>query len=258
MPMHVELHDQLVAHGHALASRLGRLESECAHHDSLRKSGLGVRAASPALANLISETRENLASIEATLHRMALGRFEICARCGAGIAEDRLAAAPHLDTCDSCSARARTGLLAEVSAQHTGVRRLLESIVELVDRVASDEPASLYPTGRTGAVLALLGDLEYELTLHFATEERGGYIAEAVAIAPRLARDAAALQAEHPGLQRAASELTETARQAGRSHAHWRELRDPLMAFARELLDHEGRENELISHAWTEDEGGDG
>ncbi|MBW2268304.1 MAG: hemerythrin domain-containing protein [Deltaproteobacteria bacterium] len=258
MPTHVELHDQLVAHGHALAGRLGRLEGERAHQDSLHASVGSVRPARPALDGLIVEMREELAHVETTLHRMAVGTFGLCAGCGAEIPGERLATSPHTEHCDACESPSPAPSLAEVSAQHTDVRRLFASILDLVDGIAADDESSQGSSGRAGAALTLLADLENELTRHFALEERGRFLAEAVAAAPHLTSRATALEAEHASLQRAAAEISEAARQAGRSHPSWRALRRRLGAFSLELLRHEDEENALIAHAWLDDEGGGG
>ena len=258
MPAHVALHDQLVAHGHLLSSRLGRLESECAHQDSLHASSGGARAASTALDPLMGAARGELAHIEATLHRMAVGSFGCCVHCCAGISDEHLAASPHTEPCDACEPRPGMGPVAEVSAQHVSILRLLAGIVELVDGFAADEDPSPCSAGRTGAALTLLADLESELARHFVLEERGGCLSAATAAAPHLASQAATLQAEHAGLRHAAAGLAEAARQAGHSHAQWRALRQRLAAFSAKRLAHEEAENEILARSWLDDEGGGG
>ena len=71
---------------------------------------------------------------------------------------------------------------------------------------------------------SLLGELEERLPRHFATEERAGFLSEAVNQAPRLSRRADELRAE-------------------------------CRRFTEAYHDHESRENALIHEAWTEDIG---
>jgi RNA polymerase-binding transcription factor DksA len=56
-------------------------------------------------AALLEQAREQLASVDAALDRLAAGRYGVCDRCGQPIGEDRLAARPAALTCVRCAAR---------------------------------------------------------------------------------------------------------------------------------------------------------
>lgn len=96
----------------------------------------------------------------------------------------------------------------------------------------------------------LLGVLE----THFAAEEEGGYFAEAIAVAPRLSRQASVLEAQHPELlDRLGSLLSavdgdDFPASARARHEEFREA----------LLEHESAENDLLYDAFETDLGGDG
>jgi DnaK suppressor protein len=58
-------------------------------------------------AALLEAAREQMAAIDASLGRLADGRYGVCERCGRPISEARLAARPAAVTCIECASRRR-------------------------------------------------------------------------------------------------------------------------------------------------------
>ena len=59
------------------------------------------------IAALAAQAREHLAAIDAALHKVDSGIYEICDKCGEPIGEERLAARPASLTCVRCAGTRR-------------------------------------------------------------------------------------------------------------------------------------------------------
>ncbi len=100
-----------------------------------------------------------------------------------------------------------------------------------------------------------MGELEAYLVSHFQLEETGGYMSEALRLAPRYHARAENLREQHETLACQMRALCELAKISGPSREAWSELERRLARFARELLAHERAENELTSQIFLEDIG---
>jgi iron-sulfur cluster repair protein YtfE (RIC family) len=105
-------------------------------------------------------------------------------------------------------------------------------------------------------MLRLLRKLEHLLPEHFEYEEAGGYLAEALAAAPRMTRRAQRLRREHDGFSAKLAALADRAREAGESPGCWKALAAGVRKFTYKLRRHELEENSLIQEAFTNDLGG--
>lgn len=54
---------------------------------------------------LAGRLRQTLADVDAAERRLAAGEYQVCERCGATIADDRLRALPTVRTCRDCAGR---------------------------------------------------------------------------------------------------------------------------------------------------------
>jgi iron-sulfur cluster repair protein YtfE (RIC family) len=134
-----------------------------------------------------------------------------------------------------------------ILAQHQELKALLARIDEALAAREATIP-------QVGELLAELGD---RLVKHFATEEDGGYFAEALAHAPQLVSKANRLLAQHPMMQSRAEQIvaeTESLPPGG-ADAWWEETSRRFRAFRDELLRHETRENALLQEAYSRDIG---
>ena len=55
------------------------------------------------VATVVADAQDRLAAVERALARLAAGDYRRCARCGAPIGEERLAARPTTDRCVRCA-----------------------------------------------------------------------------------------------------------------------------------------------------------
>jgi hypothetical protein len=95
--------------------------------------------------------------------------------------------------------------------------------------------------------------LREHLGHHFAQEEAGGYLEEALLAAPRLATTADRLLAQHPLLLRKCCETVDKLRQAPADAALRRRMREEFLDLRRKLLEHERGENALMQEAFHVD-----
>jgi hypothetical protein len=99
--------------------------------------------------------------------------------------------------------------------------------------------------GRREVIVERLSDLRTQLAAHFAREEEGGYLEEAVIRVPRMTPELLRLEREHPSLL---AELDELIRKAatiapGKTMTGFRE-------FQRRLTAHENAENRVMAEGF--------
>lgn len=126
-------------------------------------------------------------------------------------------------------------------AEHKRLHRML--------RVARN--AIMPPSSATGNVPAadigkLLGDVRGELQHHFAQEEEGGCLEEAVSRCPSLSGEARRIEAEHPQLMESIDRLIAQARDADRSVQARLAIARQFDELCAQLNAHEGAENALL------------
>ncbi len=138
----------------------------------------------------------------------------------------------------------------EVQHQHLGA--VLDSLAASLGTVA-ERPDDV---GTRVEMLRLLRKLEHLLPEHFEYEEAGGYLAEALAVAPQLTRRAQRLRNEHSWFVTKLAALANRARDAGESPGSWKALAAGVRKFTYELRNHELKENSLVQDAFTYDTGG--
>ena len=100
--------------------------------------------------------------------------------------------------------------------------------------------------------LIALRDLMRE---HFAQEEAGGYLEEALSHAPRLGPQAARLERQHPQLLARISDVCELARKRHDDPSAWPAIHENARGAIKELLAHEAGENQLVQQAFNVDLG---
>ena len=137
----------------------------------------------------------------------------------------------------------------ELEVQHESLGAVLDALAASLGAVAA-RPDDV---GTRVEMLRLLRKLEHLLPEHFEYEEAGGYLAEALAAAPRLTRRAQRLHEEHSGFSAQLVALADRAREAGESPGSWEALATGIRKFTYELRRHELEENSLIQDAFTDD-----
>jgi len=130
--------------------------------------------------------------------------------------------------------------------EHSHLNQLL---LEIGHDVAALDKAS-DRTEPLGHVAKRLSDLRQQLQKHFAEEETGGCMEEAVARCPTLSESSKGILAEHLQLDRMLEQLVEqTPNRAGSSADVQRDFQD----FAKKLHEHEGAETRLLQMAFGAD-----
>jgi hypothetical protein len=137
-------------------------------------------------------------------------------------------------------------------AEHveTEHRHLCRSIHDL--RRAFDAPAETASISvLVAAVLPKLMAYRDEMLAHFALEEEGGYMEEAVARVPSLSQNADKLMAEHKPLMAALERLIARLQKASLSASEWSECRTDFAKFAEQAATHEANENWLLHEGFN-------
>ena len=140
----------------------------------------------------------------------------------------------------------------ELDAQHQKLSGVFVEMIGWTQRV----PNSNDQCDSHTELLRLIAEAEQLLPAHFAFEEAGGYLSEALAVAPRLSRRAAALQRDHGKFAARFAKLATFARELRETDEGWDYLGVAIREFSRELRFHELEENQLVQEAFLDDLGG--
>ena len=97
--------------------------------------------------------------------------------------------------------------------------------------------------------------LRDSLADHFEVEERDGYLAPALDVAPRFTRQASELQRQHQQFLEVLDRFIEQLQTCDSSIRCWQDARQEFEDFLDQLLEHERAENTIVQSAFTEDLG---
>ena len=131
-------------------------------------------------------------------------------------------------------------------------RKLMGQIGELRQWWSELDELGTPKYGEMGTRLKLLREI---LAEHFREEENGGYLAAALAVAPRFQREAEELCAQHPDFLASLDQFVASLVEAESGMQSWQEVRDQLEHFLSELRRHEARENAVVQSAFGDDIG---
>ncbi|MGD9648040.1 MAG: hemerythrin domain-containing protein [Pirellulales bacterium] len=137
----------------------------------------------------------------------------------------------------------------QVKAEHYGLEQLLH---QLEDAFAAAR-GNGWPTKAIPQLVKLLTDLREEIERHFAQEEVGGYMEEALSLAPRFSGQAQALLKQHGELSQAVRALLAKTRDP--KLVDWSGLHAELQTLLKKLKAHEAGENRIVEAAFNEDLG---
>jgi hemerythrin-like domain-containing protein len=105
-------------------------------------------------------------------------------------------------------------------------------------------------TADAGAVAARLVRLRDELDRHYAEEEAGGCLEEAVSRCPSLGADVQRLVKEHPVLRRQMDELVAKAQRLSQTPQQFDEVARDFAALTAWLHRHESEENRILLYGF--------
>ena len=136
--------------------------------------------------------------------------------------------------------------LVHLRDEHRELRELVRDI-QLRLGLGDSEPG---PNAMAHLMEGLV-DLHTRLKRHFAEEEDGGCMEEAVSRRPALSAQVRELEIQHPALLRQLEGIIERARAAGQSVNVRQAVDSDSHAFAKALLVHEAQENRLLQLAFN-------
>jgi hypothetical protein len=132
------------------------------------------------------------------------------------------------------------------------IHRDLHDLVEAIENhIAPTTRPHHWRSGRR--LRELLHQLLLHLEQHFAEEEAGGILEEAMSRLPRLGPQAAVVERQHMPLLRQLGQIVQRAQGCGDSAEKWRSLADEFGRFAYALRAHEAAENRIAEEAFCEE-----
>lgn len=140
-------------------------------------------------------------------------------------------------------------ILGHVLAEH---QDLFNRLTMARRAFAADAPLTAEEFATLQACLASLRD---HLREHFAQEERGGFLEEAVARMPRLGTAVAALVAQHPTLLAELDKIIASLPSSTGSAVAWQQAGQAFAEFAAHMMGHERSENAVVQEGYNEDLG---
>jgi RNA polymerase-binding transcription factor DksA len=248
-----EIRKQIAARHVFLSRRIQSIETEPDFRSSIGRSE--VDDALSQLTRMLHDRQHELALVESSLRRIDNRSYDCCIHCGSIIPIERLRSLPYTESCDSCSKGFEFDYFQRIRIQHRGFRSALHSIEKLLTTAA--ESSSQDDERRTARAFAriMLPDLSHELEAHFELEERGGYLADALAVAPRFSTKADLLQSEHRDLLSQIERLAERVCEAEAKAEEWMDIQRAFSELAEQLLHHERGENKILNAAFPDDLG---
>jgi hypothetical protein len=136
--------------------------------------------------------------------------------------------------------------LEQALAEHRQVHRAISELERrLACPVEGDEAAQFE------AAIAALRRLAALLREHFAREEEGGYLEEAVSCAPCIARQAVRLQRQHGQFVQLVDRILDRATRAKPCRKAWVQLAHDFGRLARRIDAHEAAENQILAKAFN-------
>ncbi len=87
------------------------------------------------------------------------------------------------------------------------------------------------------------------LKQHFDEEERGGYLAPAITVVPRLAPKAEELKQQHPVFLEALDRFSQNLQNRESAYHNWEEVRAEIETFLEQLHEHESAEMAIVRAA---------
>jgi hypothetical protein len=137
-------------------------------------------------------------------------------------------------------------------AEHRRLHRMLRVVSTAIMPAPTGGPA---PT--SAAIIKVLREVRDELERHFAQEEGGGCLDEAVSCCPTLSPEARRIEAEHPRLLESMDRLIAQAQDYDQSVEKRIELEREFEELCRQLAAHEAAENTLLRRGLGGDINGD-
>jgi len=143
-------------------------------------------------------------------------------------------------------------ILEHVLAEHRELFQLISQTLAAFNNTGNGDR----PLGkRREYARSRIGLLRSHLQAHFAQEESGGFLEEAVSRIPRLGRRMEEILREHPALVTELDSLVAALARSRLSEAGWQQARRQFQAFVGHLQAHERSEHAVLQEGYNEDLG---
>jgi hemerythrin-like domain-containing protein len=133
---------------------------------------------------------------------------------------------------------------AAFQAEHREMRRLVQVL-----RHALGKEEGGWTRESAHEALEAFEALKAHLKEHFAQEEEGGYLEQALAVAPRYSDEAKLLLKQHGLMTRQVAHAVETAKRALDEPGAWATLETEARELLQKLVEHETAENRIVQKA---------
>jgi iron-sulfur cluster repair protein YtfE (RIC family) len=140
-------------------------------------------------------------------------------------------------------------ILGHVLAEH---RDLFHLLLSVRSALANAGPPT---TDRRSEVLDSMHHLRDHLADHFAKEEQGGFLEEAVARIPRLSAAVQSILGQHPLLLANLDRVIEDLEASPADSGAWARANHDFEAFSARMTAHERSENAVVQSGYNEDLG---
>jgi iron-sulfur cluster repair protein YtfE (RIC family) len=141
------------------------------------------------------------------------------------------------------------------SSNEEALKRIQEEHHELRELLGKIHQALTQHRQDIAEVSSLLNTLKDQIEEHFREEEEGGFFEQITDQAPRLQHRAGEVRDQHADLSERISQLCVQASTGSGDESWWQEMERQFHDFSKELMHHEGRENELLQDAYAQDIG---
>jgi hypothetical protein len=132
-----------------------------------------------------------------------------------------------------------------------GEHRELQGLVHQVRRALALGTQARWRDVTIVPLVRALEELKVHMEQHFAQEEAGGYLEEALVHAPRFTLQAESLLKQHPQLQLQMNQLLAEICQCRQNPKLWPAFAEHAQEALKELLAHEASENQLLERAYN-------
>lgn len=136
----------------------------------------------------------------------------------------------------------------EARAEHVEMRHLLEH--------AREELKKCHECGSNASAACVhraMSEMQDHLERHFAREENGGWLEEAVVRAPHLAHRLTELEQQHRPLRERIAHLVKEAETLDGGRESVQKVREEFEKFAKQLLVHESYEERVLQQGFNEE-----
>ena len=139
----------------------------------------------------------------------------------------------------------------QVKADHAEMRNVHRHLLKTVEQAVK----SLWSVPEITLLIDALYETRDHLEKHFHQEEIGGYLEEALAMAPRLTPQANILRKQHEELYQTIDGLAGDSEGARLNPTAWPDLVARIRELIKQLAAHEAAENQLVQQAFNIDFG---